>query len=279
MRISLCLNATGISKEAGISLSQGPNALSRSLERFGAFTPPEGQEIVGRWAVVDPDTELPGELSDLTVVRPRDTGMPAFLESLHAASDGAEVLLIVSADAPFWDPELARRLLSVHEKYVAEYTFADGFPEGLAPEVVSREILPALLELSRRYPDVVERHTLFEILQKDINAFDVETELSSVDMRMLRIRLRCDNRRNRLLCEALLGSAGAGGLTKMDADGLAGYLNDHQEILRTIPAYLSAQVTSRSSQKPFYLPDPYPFEGEDREMSPGDFQALVTSFL
>jgi spiro-SPASM protein len=275
MRISLCLNATGLTEEAHLPLAGGATAFTRSLERLTSFEAPEGQVTVSLSVILDPGITLPGENPSVTIIHPRDASLPAFLEALETLSNGSDAILLAPADCPFWDQALGRRLLEVHRKYVAEYTFADGFPEGLAPEVVSREILPALLELARRYPDITERHTLFEIVQKDINAFDVETELSVEDMRMLRIRLRCDTRRNRLLCDQLAGDLHP---AEFDADGVVRHLQSHQHYLRTLPAFLTVQVTTAVSQRPFYLPEPFPFEGENREMSPGDFESLVSSF-
>ncbi len=275
MRISLCLNATGLTEEALLPLAGGAAAFARSLERLTRFEAPDGQSMVSVSVVADPGTALPPGDPPVTVVHPRDASLPAFLEALDTLSNDSDAILLAPADGPFWDPALGRRLLEVHRKYVAEYTFADGFPEGLAPEVVSRDILPALLELARRYPDVTERHTLFDIVQKDINAFDVETELSAEDMRMLRIRLRCDTRRNRLLCDLLAGDFDP---QQVDADGVVMHLQNHQHYLRTLPAFLTVQVTTAVSQKPFYLPEPFPFEGENREMSPGDFESLASAF-
>ncbi|MFW5842971.1 MAG: spiro-SPASM protein [Spirochaetota bacterium] len=275
MRITLCLNATGLTEEALLPLAGGATAFARSLERLTCFEAPEGQVRVPISVVADPGTaSLPTDPA-VSVVYPRDASLPAFLETLDAISNDSDALLLAPADGPFWDPALGRRLLEVHRQYVAEYTFADGFPEGLAPEVVSRDILPALVELARRYQDVTERHTLFDIVQKDINAFDVETELSAEDMRMLRIRLRCDTRRNRLLCDQLAREFDH---KHRDADGVVRHLRDHQRYLRTLPAFLTVQVTTAVSQKPFYLPEPFPFEGENREMSPGDFESLARGF-
>ncbi len=277
MRISLCLNATGLTEEAFISLADGADASTRALERIISFREAEGYSPVSLTVVADPGAPLPDAASGVTTVHPRDASLPAFIETLEALSEGSDALLLVPGDAPFWDQALGRRLLEVHRKYVAEYTFADGFPEGLAPEVVSRSVLPALLELARRHPEVTDRRNLFEILQKDINAFDVETELSVEDMRMLRVQLRCDTRRNRLLCNGVAQALGESG-SKAGADEISRFLLTNQHHLRTLPAFLTLQVTTEVSQKPFYLPHPFPFEGEKREMSPGDFESLVRAF-
>jgi len=277
MRISLCLNATGLTEEALVSLAGGADAFTRSLERALSFGEAQGYSPASLTVIADSEAPLPAVASGVTRVHPRDSSLPAFIEALEALSEGCDALFLVPGDAPFWDQALGGRLLEVHRRYVAEYTFADGFPEGLAPEVVSREILPALLELARRNPEVTERRTLFEILQKDINAFDVETELSVEDMRMLRVVLRCDTRRNRLLCDRVAGALEDPG-TKSGADEISGFLLSHQHYLRTLPAFLTVQVTTAVSQEPFYLPHPFPFEGEGRHMSPGDFETLSRAF-
>jgi hypothetical protein len=121
-------------------------------------------------------------------------GMPGFpytrLESGEAAclvaalrelSCGYENIIYVFGDCPFLDAETTGRMLENHVRYYANYTFADGYPAGITPEIVAARTLPALAALAALGPageTPVNRETLFTLIQKDINAFDIETELS-----------------------------------------------------------------------------------------------------
>ncbi len=75
-----------------------------------------------------------------------------------------------------------------HRRYWADYTFADGYPYGLTPEIFTRKTAVRLRGMAggEGAPD---RETIFTLVKKDINSFDIETEISPTDMRMLRVSL------------------------------------------------------------------------------------------
>ncbi len=279
MRFSLCLHAAGIAADAFAPIPssdpQAQSAFGRSVSRAASFDPGEGHTVDGRYLIVDAGVDIPALPDGITVVRPADESLESYLLALEGLGD-AEAVLVVQADAPLWDSALARRLLDVHVEYIAEFTFADGFPEGLAAEVVSRGIIPALIELAKRNPGVGGRRSLFDIVEKDINAFDVETELSSEDMRMLRVRLRADSKLNRLVCQGVLEEVGS--ISPDDAESVISIIQSHPEHLRTVPAFLSVQLLSATSQEPFYLPKDFPFAGAGRELAADDFASLLADF-
>ena len=87
-------------------------------------------------------------------------------------------------------------------------------------------------------------------MQKDINAFDLETEIAPVDQRLLRVRLSCDTRRNTLLVERVLQSGAD------DEKAICSLLSDKPEILRTLPAYTAVQIFGGCPQSCSYCPYP-----------------------
>ena len=62
----------------------------------------------------------------------------ALVKSLaeKTASEKADAAVLAWGSCPFLDRELSLKVLSDHEKYLAEYTYSDGFPYGFAPEVI-----------------------------------------------------------------------------------------------------------------------------------------------
>ena len=82
----------------------------------------------------------------------------------------------------------------------------------------------------------MDRDTLFDVIQKDINAFDIETEISPVDLRPLRLCLAADSKRNLLLLSRLME---AGLVSAMEAEK---FINEKPALLRTLPSFFNIQV-------------------------------------
>ena len=163
--------------------------------------------------------------------------------------DGETEIVFAFLDHPFLNLELTRRMLDRHRDYRAEYTFADGYPAGLAPEILSGRVVSHLRSLaSDAVP--VDRGGLFPIIQKDINRLDVETELSAVDQRLLRLQLAVDTAANVLLCERLAPGAPA------EIDQWAAHVEQRRVLHRTLPRFVSVQVIEQEAQRVAYSPYP-----------------------
>lgn len=159
-------------------------------------------------------------------------------------------------DYPLLDSNLAVQMYENHLKYYAGYTFADGYPRGLSPEIIRTADIPLLYNLSRGSGKKIGRNSIFEILQKDINAFDIETEISPVDLRMYRVSLSCDNKRNSEQLKNLMDC----GIN--DRDSLLEKIENCGEALRTIPSYYQIQIVDSCPQRCSYCP--YREEAVDR---------------
>jgi spiro-SPASM protein len=196
-------------------------------------------------------------------------GFTALLRRLRELSQGYESVFYLFADCPLLDPSLSAAMLESHRRYFADYTFADGYPYGLAPEILRAGVLPALIALAERSgggepaagapPIAVEsRQGLFDLIKRDINAFDIETELSPVDLRQLRVELCTDTRRNTLLVERLMNAGAA------DAASVCRLLQEQAELLRTLPAFVAVQIVEGCPQVCSYCP-----YGQRRLEAPG----------
>lgn len=181
------------------------------------------------------------------------------------------------ADTPLLDPALAARIRDRHLRYAAEYSYADGWPAGLAPELLAPGVAELLRRIAGNEDGPVERDLLFSVIQKDINSFDIETEIASTDLRSHRLLLAADCARNVLLLERWLSSgySGAGDAERLCSAGPA--------LLRTLPAFYAVQVTGGCPQACSLCP--YPRFGADTsglpplkrrdEMSPERFSELL----
>jgi spiro-SPASM protein len=234
-----------LSQEAFAPLFSGKSAVAMALERASGFSSVSALILLGR------DGEAYGELPPGTrvVSRPGWT-KKLLLQSLSELSAGYDLSYFAWADCPLLDPALAGRVAERHLRYAAEYSYADGWPYGLAPELLSPGTAGILAKILGDEDGPAERDCLFSVIQKDINAFDIETEISPVDLRSHRLSLAADSRRNLLLLSRL-AEAGLGGAA--DAEGI---IAARPELLRTLPAFYPVQAAGPCPQDCSFCPYP-----------------------
>jgi spiro-SPASM protein len=200
---------------------------------------------VAQWLAAALDASLPGV--PRLALGPFATRQE-LVSGLAAAAQGFDELVIVADDGPFLRPDLVEAMLGLHREYRADYTFADGFPGGLTPEIVRPGILPVLEAWAVEKPGPVERDILFQLLSVDINRFDVETHLSPIDLRGRRLSFTSDTRRNRVLLERYAGD------TALDTRVLLDVVEATADRSRTLAATLHVQITDGVLQVPVWSP-------------------------
>ncbi|MDR2748229.1 MAG: spiro-SPASM protein [Treponema sp.] len=201
------------------------------------------------------------------------------LETVSRFSQGFELSYFAWADCPFLDPELTGAIAERHLRYKAEYSYADGWPYGFAPELLAPGVSGILAKIEGEGENPVERDSLFAVLQKDINSFDIETEISPVDLRSHRLRLAADSRRNLLLLSRFSAEAAAGGVPA--AKEAAEIIGKKPEILRTLPVFYPVQAARPCPQSCAFCPYPPlrgPEGGEDF-LDPGKFEGLLDRII
>jgi spiro-SPASM protein len=159
-------------------------------------------------------------------------------------------IFYIYGDTPFLDPDLTKRIYDNHEIYSAQYSFSDGGPCGIAVEIIAVEIAEALKVLSDKEKLPIKRDTIFTIIQRDINSFDIETHLTEKDLRMLRITLAADSKRNFMILENF-DKAGIKGENR-----IINISSKEEEMLRTIPAFYEIQISGKCFQACSYCPYP-----------------------
>ena len=150
------INAALANEYSHAPFAGGPSSYER-VRKLVLELAGEGRVLVLTGGIPLPDPGLP------TVSRPQ-WSMKAVLEEAVAFASGhpeAEALLYVHADMPFLDGALCSSLLDLHHRYRSEYTFADGYPPGFAPEILSPRVLPNLAELAGRHDAPADRDGLF----------------------------------------------------------------------------------------------------------------------
>ncbi|MEE8442072.1 MAG: hypothetical protein V3S41_10135, partial [Spirochaetia bacterium] len=164
--------------------------------------------------------------------------------------DPDDVLAFTFLDQPFLNSELVGRLIDRHTRHRADYTFADGYPVGLALELLRGRSLAYLRDLSSDMSGEVTRETLFSVIQKDMNRFDIETELSRTDQRLLRLTLAVDSKANHQICDGLASAA------PRDIDSWPAHVAERGSLHRSLPRYISVQVIEQDVHEVTYSPYP-----------------------
>jgi spiro-SPASM protein len=243
-------NLSGEAVEPAVQpLIDGKNSLILALQRGQSF-PGVGKTVL----LTGPEEDFPPVPDGICVEKRDSWTVKTLLEAIAAHSVDFDFSYFAWADCPFLDPELAEKLVERHLRYAAEYSYADGWPYGLAPELLSPGIAAILAKiLGDSDGGPVGRDALFSVIQKDINAFDIETEISPVDLRCHRLNLCADSQRNLLLLRRFAGCAGE---EIPDTAAVERIVAEKPEILRTLPAFYPVQVCGGCPQGCAWCPWP-----------------------
>ncbi|MDR3341415.1 MAG: spiro-SPASM protein [Treponema sp.] len=258
------LYAGSLAEAAYEKVFSGKNALDLSLERAALF--PETRKIVLLVQAAYTPKPLPGEVQ---VIKASAWTKKQLLDTLASVSPGFDCTYVAWADCPLLDPLLTRAMVDRHLRYGAEYSYADGWPYGLSPEILAPGVAGILSKIMGDDDGPVTRDTLFSVLQKDINAFDIETEISPVDLRAYRLSLTADSRRNLLLLTRFIDAGFSGA---PDAERI---IAEKPELLRTLPNFYAIQVSGPCPQTCTLCPYPR-FGGIQKDfMEPARFAGLL----
>ncbi len=241
-------------------LSGGPSAFERAVSAMCRMPGVKGLCILSSRSHLDGYPSPSGAmLAERAAAAASSAGLvPSFVEEVSwtveglfarmaSESESFDRVAFAFADQPHLDAEFSASLSELHTRYAAEYAFADGYPQGLAPEFLARGIIPVLARLSEGEAGRVTRGVVFDVVKKDINSFDIETDIAATDLRHLRLTLACDTAQGKLLCEALDGITGA---------NYADFARERAVSLRTVPNFYAVQVAGRCPFECVFCPYP-----------------------
>ena len=263
MNALLVLYAGNLRPEAFEPLINGQNSVILTLERAQKFPGVVKTLVLGKEG--SPFAEQLGGILPAHVITENKAGWTVrnLLDSIAVHQEGLDLAYFAWADCPFLDPDMAGRLGDLHLKSAAEYSYADGWPYGLAPELLSPGTAAILAKITGDDKTPVQRDALFWAIQKDINSFDIETEISTVDLRCLRLNLCADSKRNLLLLRRFADCLdGVSDKAFQQAPGIPNtaaveeIIANKPEILRTLPAFFPIQVSAPCPQSCSICPYP-----------------------
>jgi spiro-SPASM protein len=195
----------------------------------------------------------------------------------HCKQEGVQTLLFGMAASPFLCTGLTKTVLDHHLRYVCEYTFADGYAQGLVPVAIDAGALDIVAKLAEKdFADKpVTAEALFSVIKEDINSFEVETVISPEDLRSHRFDFSCLSKRTLEVCKNLFAAAaGQGGIDTLDAVALGRLGANTGSVKRTIPSFYNIQVSAWTPCDSLYSPYTGAFR-ETRYMNTAKFKALV----
>lgn len=186
----------------------------------------------------------------------------------------AESAVVSYADTPFLNEKLTAELIEMHSKYAAEYSFADGFPYGLTPELIESGTASILSELSKTSlkgegEKAMDREAIFSVMRGDINSFEIETLISDVDYRLLRFSFEASGKINFLACKNLFAEAQNQKIDICDPYALSNLASRAPGVMQTVPAFYNIQISSKYNHK--YC---YSLENAGKNPSSKEFMAL-----
>ena len=169
MNALLILYAGNLSDTAYEGVFDGKNSIQLAVEQAKKFPG------VGKTVLFARENSDFSSLTDVQVDKKDRWTKKSLLERISELQTDFEIIYFAFTDCPFLDPILAGKLAERHIRGSAEYSYADGFPYGLAPEILSPGTPGILAKILGDDDGPVDRDILFSVIQKDINAFDIET--------------------------------------------------------------------------------------------------------
>ncbi len=207
--------------------------------------------------------DIPEFEKSLPVIYAVAPGLAEVFEEVLDNADDAETVVFGRLECPFYDAKLTAETYKLHTDYAAEYSFADGYPFGVVPEFVATGTVRTLLSLCGMKDGFASmpftNDALFSLIKTDINSFDIETLISPVDYRMLRLDFSYSTKRGLVLCRRL--ATLKNGLSEKygrspSAVELCDAASVDAGILHTLPSFYGIQVSSSCAGTCTYCPYP-----------------------
>lgn len=243
-------------------------------------------ERAKEWAAA---LELEGAQKETLELQGSDWTSGRLMEGIasSAKDKGADFVVFAHSSAAFLDLPLSKKLIQDHVEFKAEYTFADGYPAGFAPEIIDSGAAAIMAELCKgasleaaRKP--VSKDSVFDIIKGDVNSFEIETEIAGEDYRLLRMDFLCSSNINALAAGSLakkLAADGKQSLLELDKEkigdenvlAICEAAKSEVSVLKTVPAFYNVQIEGRVYAKNSFSP----YKAREERMNFESFAALV----
>lgn len=165
------------------------------------------------------------------LIREGSDGVDFWKEIFSKTTSGN--IVKIYADSPFIDVSIIEEMISIHNEYLAEFTYSDNLPEGLGCEIYSNDLIKLL-------PDTNEKTLqLGKIIKSNINQFDVELYYKEPDLRDKRIFFRSSTKRDKKIMENIFSISN----TIPEYTEIKNIIEKNPLVVYTGPSYLEIELT------------------------------------
>ncbi|GAB4430584.1 MAG: spiro-SPASM protein [Turneriella sp.] len=165
------------------------------------------------------------------------------------ADNGISHILVCGGVFPLLDTVLTQKLYDIHTEYRADITYGENLPPGIAPHIVSRDLLESLEIMEASDTDVAAAG-LRPFVEKNINQFHAEVHYEEPDLRVLRLDFSLTSRRSVAKTAALMPYLQSGPTYA----ALKPAIEAHPEVLVTMPSYLEIEFVSTAEHVSYFSP-------------------------
>lgn len=192
-------------------------------------------------------TSVPVGIKNVVVT---DFRVVSILNIIVKEARNSECIMVYNGASPFYDTAFIHKMLKKHTDYLADYTYTVGYPEGLIPTITSFSCLRGLCDLVKEEEEIKQDYLFFS-LSKDINAFDIETFISPIDLRMQRGKIGHMDIGESQILRRLVAELG----TSASYDEITTFLSENPQALFSTIYNVFFDITSYNSTSPLYLPE------------------------
>ncbi|MBL8994092.1 MAG: hypothetical protein JNM63_12175, partial [Spirochaetia bacterium] len=178
-----------------------------------------------------------------------------FLPTLHKISEGFDAAVVGHTDGEFYNLAENKKLLANFERNDSDYGFGDNYPPGVLLEVLRREVLPVMENVRAASSLTVRREIFQDIMEKDVNMFDLENQYAEVSLRTLRLSFFPDSVQNVDTLQKLRSLLPAGtDPAAADFKSFSETILKNRHLLKTIPKYYEIEIANVCGQRCVFCP-------------------------
>ncbi|MCX7882333.1 MAG: spiro-SPASM protein [Brevinematales bacterium] len=174
-------------------------------------------------------------------------------------------LIFLPAYAPLVQRSLLEKALSIHNRYLFDYTYAE-LPPGLMGEILDSSLAPFLKKaLPKEAP--LFRRSLKEWLGQDLSSYDCNIVFTDIRLLEYRLSFLPENHYQSLILEAMTHEN-----SRFESlEEIKTWIENHPSVLRQVPTYIEIELTTlHEKEGPFV--GTLPRQGE---MSPDHLSSLL----